>query len=140
MLQRSLKLESHAVRDSASASFFGRFVPWLLALVCPFSSALPPEPTSAAWAAVSRTPQKRPRNALVCGTLCLVLLGGFSKVKDHFRILCIYKILLAHYQPEVSQSAHRAYQLPSPNPLALIPALGWTHGKSIPYVSGKSCS
>lgn len=112
-------------------SFFGRFVPWLLALVCPFSSLLPPEPTLSALAAVSCTPQRRPQNALVCGTLCLVSLGGFSKVRDHLRMLSIHKILLAHYQPEVSQSAHRAYRLPSPNPLALIPALGWTRGMSI---------
>lgn len=122
------------------SSFFGRFVPWLLALVCPFSSLLPPEPTLPAPAAVSRTLQRCPRNALVRGTLCLVLLGGFSKVRDHLRMLCIYKTLLAHYQPEVSQSAHRAYQLPSPNPPAVIPALGWTRGKSISHVSGKSFS
>lgn len=88
----------------------------------------------------STHPQRCPKNTLLFGTLCLVLLRGFSKVWDNLGMLCIYKILLAHYQPEVSQSAQRAYQLPSTNPLALISALGWTCEKSILHVSGKSCS
>lgn len=112
------------------SSFFRRFVPWLLAVVCPHSSLLPLEPTFPALAAVSCTPQRHPSNALVCGTLCLVLLGSFSKVRVikgpyTYTKYCLFIIRLrCHNLLTELTNFHRQI-------LALAPALGWTRRKRI---------
>lgn len=118
------------------SSFFSRLVPWLLAIVCPRSSLLPLEPTLPALVAVFCTAQRHPRNALVCGTLCLVLLGGFSKV-SHLRIY-IQNIACSLSACSVTICSQT---LPTSIPKSwLCTSSGLDLQKENLCVSGKSCS